>query len=48
MAFFRDRDSPEEALRERIRMLHGQLDDGRRDSPEYERLSAEIRELSKT
>jgi len=34
-----------EALLERIRTLYVQLDDSNPDAPEYERLSAEIRQL---
>ena len=48
MAPFHHRDTPEDALLERIATLHGQLDDQRRQTPEYERLSAEIRDVSKT
>jgi hypothetical protein len=38
--------SGEEALLERIRTLYAQLDDANPKTPEYESLSAEIRDVS--
>ena len=39
-------DSREQALLERMRTLYAQLDDARRHTSEYERLSAHIHQLS--
>ena len=38
--------SPKQALLERLRTLYARLDDGRRHTSEYERLSAHIHQLS--
>jgi len=38
--------SVQHVLLQRLRRLHGQLDDSKRDTKEYERLSDQIRELA--